>query len=272
MEIASATDAHIITSGWWRRPIAESWTEDGGAMRDVFGCELRLYKSISAASWFAQANYIFDRLQIVSNHEHYKLVEQIGFSLEIGEATENPPDGYLFVCSPKDFETSPMSFRCPDRPAYWFLDPSGSNPLSDEEAASLGFPSITRRSRVDMSFWDETVYAGLRKFDESKGFDPDGQALANELDYPLYEVCVSVSAGGSMESGSALDEDDGNDYISSHIEELTTADENFLEDFSCPDTIVAKYYSVGELAELAKFGLIIVLGIVALYEHTVVYF
>ncbi|KAJ6456728.1 hypothetical protein C8R45DRAFT_791631, partial [Mycena sanguinolenta] len=98
------------------------------------------------------------------------------------------PDGYLFVCSPKHFETNPMSFRWPDCPAYWSLDPSGGNTLSPEEASSLGFPSITRRTRLFRSFWDATAYAGLRKFDECKSFDPESQDVARELGYPLYEV------------------------------------------------------------------------------------
>ncbi|KAJ6474241.1 hypothetical protein C8R45DRAFT_907422 [Mycena sanguinolenta] len=111
--------------------------------------------------------------------------------------TQEPPDGYLFVCSPKDFENSPASLRWPDRPAYWSLDPSGSNPLSHKEASSLGFPPIIPGTTVCVSSWDENVYAGLRKFDESKDFDPESQDVAWELGYPLYEVvpgeCMQTS-------------------------------------------------------------------------------
>ena len=115
-------------------------------------------------------------------------IDEVEFYLEIGGTTQNPPDGDLFVCSPKDFETGPMSYRWPHRPAYWSLDPYGANPLSHEDASSLGFPPITLMTDVYASFWDKTVYAGLRKFDECKGFNPESQDVAKELGYPLYEV------------------------------------------------------------------------------------
>ncbi|KAJ6474267.1 hypothetical protein C8R45DRAFT_834851 [Mycena sanguinolenta] len=154
----------------------------------------------SNESWLAQANYIFNQLKITSNHHKYipyshfqlitEFVQSVGFHLEIGTTTQNPPDAYLFLCSPEDFRTGPTSFRQPNCPAYWSLDPSGSDPLSQEEASSLGFPSIKLRTTVNALRWDETVYAGLRKFDQCKGFDPEIQDIAKELGYPLYEICV----------------------------------------------------------------------------------
>ncbi|KAJ6474910.1 hypothetical protein C8R45DRAFT_834784, partial [Mycena sanguinolenta] len=82
------------------------------------------------------------------------------------------PDGYLFLCSPSEFQTSPTTLRWPKCTAYWSLDPCGSNPLSIEEASSRGFPSINLATEVHLSSWDETVYDGLRKFHAGKGFDP----------------------------------------------------------------------------------------------------
>ncbi|KAJ6456752.1 hypothetical protein C8R45DRAFT_844735, partial [Mycena sanguinolenta] len=122
--------------------------------------------------------------------------------LDIAETTHNPPGGYLFICSPEDFRTGPTSFRWPDRPVYWSFAPSGSKPLNDEEAASLGFPSITARTMVHLRSWNETVYAALRKFDECKGFDPEGQDLAKELGYPLFEIRVP---GQSMQMSRGLE-------------------------------------------------------------------
>ncbi|KAF7374291.1 hypothetical protein MSAN_00312300 [Mycena sanguinolenta] len=147
---------------------------------DVFDRTLHLTKSIktTAVPWLAQANYILNRLKIVSNHEDYKYIEKVWFHLNIGRPTPNPPDGYLFICSPKDFETGPMSYQWPHRPAYWSLDSSGDNPLSHEDATSLGFPSIMLWTDVHVLSWDETVYAGLRKFDEGKGFNPESQDVA----------------------------------------------------------------------------------------------
>ncbi|KAF7342897.1 hypothetical protein MSAN_02006100 [Mycena sanguinolenta] len=296
--IASATHAHITSIGWGElTPGARR--EDDGTIRYnsavICGSVLSLKKYIATALWLTQANHIFNRLKIVSNHKDYKLVNWVAFTLEIGKTTQNPPDGYLFVCSPKEFETGPTSFRWPDRPAYWSLDPCGSKPLSHEEASSLGFPPITPRTRVDAIFWDETVYAGLRKFDGCKRFNPESQDLAKKLGYPLYEVSVSADA---MVWDVALDRDDSlslsldakdieeytteddlysqrghsigmeseSDLASSHIEELAMEDEDFLHESFSRDTIAGQHYSVWELAELIKLGLILVLSLVTLYE------
>ncbi|KAF7364426.1 hypothetical protein MSAN_01103600 [Mycena sanguinolenta] len=325
IELASATGVQNEWSGWYGVG-AEQWGEEDGAVRynsrAVFGRRLHLHNRISAAPWLAQANYILNQLKVVLNHEDHKLVDLVIFTLKIGKTTLDPPDGYLFICSPEDFETGPMSIRWPDRPAYWSLDPSSSNPLSDGEASSLGFPTITQRTMVVGTFWDETVYAGLRKFDECKGFNPDSQDLAKELGHPLYEVCVPTSAATKWkwpvdrddesnfpnvyfeEEYTMDDEMESNSHLaSSCVEMLTTDDGNFLEELSSDgsdcsnsypedgvpevelnpsscnqeliaendlpshDMIVVQYYSIGELAELVKFGLIVVLGLTTLYEY-----
>ncbi|KAJ7848724.1 hypothetical protein B0H14DRAFT_3671391, partial [Mycena olivaceomarginata] len=166
------------------------------------------------ASWFAQVNYIFSLLKVGSNHEDYsvssssclchiyhspcqpvtELVHQVEISIRISKATHNPPDGYLFVWSPEPFEAGPTLIHWSADAAYWSLDPSGSNKLSHEESSRLGFPSIELRINVYALSWDETVYAGLRKFDECKGFDPESQDVARELGYPLFKVDVLGSA------------------------------------------------------------------------------
>ncbi|KAJ6474157.1 hypothetical protein C8R45DRAFT_935562 [Mycena sanguinolenta] len=143
---------------------------------------------------------------------------------------------------------------------------------------------------------------GLRKFNQCKGFDAESQDLAEKLGCPLFEVCVPASDTAQWDS--ALDADDGS-YYSSTYSECTTDDEtdfgsdlpslhvepsmesdvdsdsdfahsdieefaiedDCIQEFPSGDRIVIWYCSVGELAELVKFGLIVVLGIVALYEH-----
>ncbi|KAF7364441.1 hypothetical protein MSAN_01105200 [Mycena sanguinolenta] len=147
-------------------------------------------------------------------------------------------------------ETGPTSFRWPDRPAYWSLNPSGSNPLSHEEASSLGFPTITRKTWVRTTFWDETVYTGLRKFDECKGFDPESQDLAKELGFPLFEVsdgdvlamewdlvdrdyASDYSISYSEEEYATIDGmESGLDLAGSSIEELAMEDEDYIQEFS----------------------------------------
>jgi hypothetical protein len=81
----------------------------------------------------------------------------------------------------KDVQISPQLFRWPKCPAYWSLDPLGDVRLTSEEADNLGFPSITLTTTIPGYFYDASVYAGLRRFHESKGFDPDSQDVARHL-------------------------------------------------------------------------------------------
>ncbi|KAJ7050600.1 hypothetical protein C8F01DRAFT_1178268 [Mycena amicta] len=36
--------------------------------------------------------------------------------------------------------------------------------------------------------WDDSVYAGIRKFQRAKGFDPYTQDVARVLEHPLYNL------------------------------------------------------------------------------------
>ncbi|KAF7374297.1 hypothetical protein MSAN_00312900 [Mycena sanguinolenta] len=246
LEIAFATDACITCSGWCGVEGVSGVCRGDSCTtrynsRDVFGCTLYLTKGIktTAAPWLAQANYILNQLKIVSNHEDYKYIDNVWFCLDIGLPTQIPPDGYLFVCLPKDFETGPMSYQWPHHPAYWSLDPYGDNPLSHENASSLGFPPITLNTFVGASYWDETVYAGLRKFDECKGFNPESQDVAKKLGYPLYEV------SDAMEWDLAVDREDGcND--STWYEEICMTLEDYMREVE-PD--LDPVSSIEELAE-----------------------
>ncbi|KAJ7035754.1 hypothetical protein C8F04DRAFT_921818, partial [Mycena alexandri] len=126
-------------------------------------------------TWLSQANYIFTRLRITSDLEDYKLLQHVYFTLKIGNAGWEPPAGFLFLCPMKDFRTGRTSFRWPNRPVYWSLNPEGLEALSTEEAEQLGFPPFQFTTEVFGKFWDANVYAGLRKFHQAKGFDPDSQ-------------------------------------------------------------------------------------------------
>ncbi|KAJ7669069.1 hypothetical protein B0H17DRAFT_1086889 [Mycena rosella] len=139
------------------------------------------------SAWLSQANHVFSQLQIASNHEEYALVKSIGFSVRIASVPQPPADGYLFVC-PEDLETGLNSLQFPDSLAYWSLDPSGAARLSSEEASQLGFPVMTVGMQVTGYFWDSGVYAGLRKFHQAKGFDPDSDNIARYLGQPLFKL------------------------------------------------------------------------------------
>ncbi|KAJ7315745.1 hypothetical protein DFH08DRAFT_653076, partial [Mycena albidolilacea] len=107
---------------------------------------------------------------------------------EVPETTEEPPACFLFLYPQKDFKTGPSSYRWPDCPTYWSLDPSGADRLSTEAATRLGFPSFHCTTEIRGQSWDASVYEGLQKFHQGKGFDPYTQDLARHLRYPLYEL------------------------------------------------------------------------------------
>jgi hypothetical protein len=111
-------------------------------------------------------------------------------------STTGPPEGFLFLCPPEDFEIEPSSFGWPDYPAYWSLDPSGAERPSAQDANHLGFPSVGLSAAIVGSSWDATVYDELREFHQRKGFDPDSQDVARHLGYPLYQLSNGTSHPG----------------------------------------------------------------------------
>jgi hypothetical protein len=100
--------------------------------------------------------------------------------------------GYLFLCPPKHFQTGPSSFRWPECPTYWSLDPSGVEHLGIEDATALGFPSISLSTEIRGLSWDGSVYTGLHQFHQAKGFDPDSQDVARHLGEPLYYLAAET--------------------------------------------------------------------------------
>jgi hypothetical protein len=117
-------------------------------------------------------------------------LNDIEFSIHSTKA--DPPKGFLFLCPPKDFQIGQSSLRWLDCPAYWSLDPLGLNTLSLEDAASLGFPAPELSMNVSASWWDASVYAGLRQFHQAKGFDPENRAVVRYLECPLYELSNKI--------------------------------------------------------------------------------
>ncbi|KAJ6464400.1 hypothetical protein C8R45DRAFT_499019 [Mycena sanguinolenta] len=145
-------------------------------------------------SWLVQANYIFTQLQATSHLENYVCPDRVYFDLSVHRSYFNQRRGYLFVCPPEDFRAGGNSFKWPDCPAYWSLDPSGADRLSRETAETLGFPGIRIQTHMSGTSWDISVYEGLRRFHQGKGFDPDSQDLARHLDYPLFELSSDKTA------------------------------------------------------------------------------
>ncbi|KAJ6534288.1 hypothetical protein B0H19DRAFT_1323887 [Mycena capillaripes] len=145
-------------------------------------------------SWLAQANHIFNSLDIKSNFEDYVFVERTRYSLKFSGANFLPP-GYLFLCPLVERETEvPGCLGIPDCPAYWSLDPSGAERLSPEKASNVGFPEIELCTQVYGRSWDSSVHAGIRQFHEAKCFDPYDQEVALELGVPLFQVSCEQDA------------------------------------------------------------------------------
>ncbi|KAF7349764.1 hypothetical protein MSAN_01703600 [Mycena sanguinolenta] len=218
-----------------------------------------MFRPRSHTMWHSQLHCLFSQLQTASNHEDFVLVESVTFALRISACERNPPDGYLFLCSPGNFQSGKTSFRWPACPAYWSLDSCGKDRLSTEDASSLGFPSLTLKTRVHGNFWDEAAYAALRKIHEVKGIDPECQDPARELGYSLR--------GSSVPSP----EEDGTRHATSDDERSQDFSENdppeSREEFSSVDIGPRWLYSLGQFAELVKFGIIVALASVPAYER-----
>jgi hypothetical protein len=61
-----------------------------------------------------------------------------------------------------------------------------------EDATALGFPSVSLSTGLDGWSWDASVYAGLRRLHQAKGFDPDTQNVARHLGEPLYHLAAET--------------------------------------------------------------------------------
>jgi hypothetical protein len=122
------------------------------------------------------------------------LVDHLYFEISIvaSTTTENPPTGFLFLCPTPDFRSGASSFRWPDCPAYWCLDPFGIERLNTEEAIQLGFPTMKFKMAGSGHSCDGSVYAGLRQLHREKGFSPDSQNIARHLGEPLYQLASEI--------------------------------------------------------------------------------
>ncbi|KAF7374198.1 hypothetical protein MSAN_00301700 [Mycena sanguinolenta] len=196
LEIAWLPNAELsLGSGWYLSGcgssfgelMADGWTRlnsnDIVGTRACTGCS-----TPHNISWLSQANHIFTALEIWSNFQDYVVVDEIDFELSVSTAEGDTPPSFLFLCPPSHFWTGKCSFKWPDCPAYWSLDPSGADKLTLEEATRLGFPSFRLSTQIRGKSWDSSVYAGLCQFHQAKGFDPASQDVARHLGHRLYQV------------------------------------------------------------------------------------
>ncbi|KAJ7036908.1 hypothetical protein C8F04DRAFT_1093813 [Mycena alexandri] len=160
-------------------------------------------------SWMAQARHIFNRPNMTSNFEDYVFVDTVDYLLKLSKRGEDLPQGYLFLCPLDDLQSDSLaSFRTPDCPAYWSLDPSGVERLSAEEEKNHEFPEFEFTMNLRGRSWDDRVYTGIRQFHEAKGFDPYGQEFGLEVENSLYQV----SNDQETPFGHVEEDDTGDDY------------------------------------------------------------
>ncbi|KAJ7077027.1 hypothetical protein C8R44DRAFT_723426 [Mycena epipterygia] len=173
-----------METGWTRFS-----TSDGIGEWDLVTLSIEWVKvDVSRRAWFSQANHVFSRLGINSNHEDYVLTHGCEFHLKFFPTNPTSAAGYLFICPREDLRAGLSSFRWPDCVAYWSHDPEGVERLGRDEATRLGFPAVHLQIKIQASRWNDHIYTGLRKFHEGKGFNPESQDVAHHLGYPLFEV------------------------------------------------------------------------------------
>ncbi|KAJ7349851.1 hypothetical protein DFH08DRAFT_958799 [Mycena albidolilacea] len=145
--------------------------------------------------WLGQANHIFNRLGISSQFEDYVVaVEYVAYEIHLSETSADPPKGFLFLPPPEDFQHGKISVDCP---GYWSFNSAGVERLDSADAVKLGFPSQTLSMNFKGSCWVPGVYAGLRKFHQLKGFDPESEDVARHLG-ELSSLPAGVRASRSL--------------------------------------------------------------------------
>ncbi|KAJ7928330.1 hypothetical protein B0H13DRAFT_1968361 [Mycena leptocephala] len=199
-EISCMPDIKIFNFGWWHNFRLEAlsvveggWTRVNSSDIGNWGCFiLEIQADVEQDGWLAQANHIFDRIGITSDYHDYVLIDQIRYFLQVYGPGNGIPPGYLFLCPLAN--TNQSRLRRPDCSAYWSLDPSGVERLSMEEAGHLGFPDLQMQVHARGWTFEESVYAGTRRFHHAKGFDPHTQDVARALGQQLWHISPQVDS------------------------------------------------------------------------------
>ncbi|KAJ7737800.1 hypothetical protein DFH07DRAFT_93204 [Mycena maculata] len=192
------------------------------------------------------ANHIFEQLQI-REREDYGIIEYIDVELKVLTTVQHQV--YLFICPPADFRIGPSSFRLPECPAYWSINPLGVPRLSVVDAPLLGLPIVQLTTHIYTRSWPGPVYTGLRQFHQGKGFVPDSLTVAQHLGHPLYQVSIE-------KEGSFVYVDD----------EISDAEDTPGIPFLNASKVLHSLSWAWRIMEPLKFGLIVVLAIALLYE------
>ncbi|KAJ6550203.1 hypothetical protein B0H19DRAFT_1160620 [Mycena capillaripes] len=205
LEIAYLPDCGITDSGWKLRSrrthmLEEPVVLENGWTRFYYSGDdtqrsWKMSRTVSVGEgmkcptccWLGQASNVLSRASITFSDDEIVCISSVDYELDIVDV---PTESYIFLC-PLEYlgaEKSSQFWR-PTSPAYWSLDPLGRDALALHEAKhQIGVPFAVFKSEIWGWSWNETVYTGLRKFHEGKGFDPDSQDVALQLGLPLYQL------------------------------------------------------------------------------------
>ncbi|KAJ7714807.1 hypothetical protein B0H16DRAFT_1340394, partial [Mycena metata] len=110
--------------------------------------------------------------------------EEIECRIHLSPTSATPPTGYLFI---RPFGIAQTSTHR----AYWSRTANGGEELCPNSARKLGFPDLAVFVTAWGQSWDGFVYSALRQFHQGKGFDSEGEGMAQHLGYPRYHLSAA---------------------------------------------------------------------------------
>ncbi|KAF8155221.1 hypothetical protein K438DRAFT_1862811 [Mycena galopus ATCC 62051] len=270
LSISFNFDDPTFECGWYFRSdtavmMENGWTRiESSAIRnqEVFRLMISLDDPRPCEAWLAQANHIFNRLNVTSDYKDYVLVTDIQYRLSLSRRTDNLLPGYLFLCPLPEFQLgAPSRLIIPDCVAYWSRDPLGAKRLSLGEAEDLGFPRIEIEGEFMGHSWSNDVYQGLHDFHEGKGFDPCGLDIARYLQLPLFRIseALEVSACGADE-GNNIGREEEPPNLNEFDLFVAEASMSRNQEMGTP-------YQSGDIIFAVQLALILTLGACWLYNY-----
>ncbi|KAJ7850143.1 hypothetical protein B0H14DRAFT_3137705 [Mycena olivaceomarginata] len=206
-EVAFSPNFKVIDGGWSRADpkIQDNWDwitlEEGtsilenGWIRVNSACVAHEYQrrvspdDVCSEGWLAEANHIFNSLDIRTNHQDYFLVYGIDFRLQMLGPIENLPLAISF------FVLGPILKRM-NQDVLRFLDPPGTgqwirqvwHALARRRRGTVGSRISVPSKQSGHIPGTRKSTLGFRQFHEAKEFDLNSQDVAIELGYPLFQV------------------------------------------------------------------------------------
>ncbi|KAK7057839.1 hypothetical protein R3P38DRAFT_1187942 [Favolaschia claudopus] len=179
----------MMESGWIRAKIPR-YTGTG----KVKSIQTHLRVDIFCASklFASQAVYIFNHTKDYSPSNFYFMVNFISIEYALmptRKRTRLRGRVSLFL-PPAKYFLSPdgTQLQFSNQPPYWSFQHSGNSPLSPEEAAIFGLPSVETKIRMAGIYYSPQFYESIAQFHRHKGFDATSQDVARKMGYQLFHL------------------------------------------------------------------------------------